>query len=314
MSTHKEYALIAILVMAAVLGVMPVFAMTSANTSNTDGVTSDQPVTTSSMDATTESQKTFGPGSQQILPISVSTDKNMYDRQSIVIVTGHVKNAITGKAITLMVSDPAGKIVEVNQLTLDNNGDFQDKINTSSPLWSSGGVYTISVQAGDQQGLLSTTTQFSLPGGGETSCTPQQIAATVGVETYCIDYSIDGGKVTGATLNPASKTLVVNMQADNDGEITLKIPRSVLDAKSGTNDSPFAVLIDGEEVQDFTDSPSADTRDVTITFSAGSEKIEIIGTQIVPEFGPIAALVLAIAIISIIAVSAKTGLRFIPKY
>jgi predicted secreted protein with PEFG-CTERM motif len=35
---------------------------------------------------------------------------------------------------------------------------------------------------------------------------------------------------------------------------------------------------------------------------------------VIPEFGPIAALVLAIAIISIIAVSAKTGLRFIPKY
>ena len=34
----------------------------------------------------------------------------------------------------------------------------------------------------------------------------------------------------------------------------------------------------------------------------------------IPEFGPIAALVLAIAIISIIAVSAKTGLRFMPKY
>ena len=36
--------------------------------------------------------------------------------------------------------------------------------------------------------------------------------------------------------------------------------------------------------------------------------------QVVPEFGPIAALVLAIAIVSIIAVSAKTGLRFMPKY
>jgi len=300
MSTHKEYALIAILAMAAVLGIMPAFAMTTADTS---------------MNTTTASQQTFGPGSQQILPITVSTDKDMYDRQSIVIVTGHVQNAITGQAVTMMVSDPSGKVVEVNQLTLDNNGDFQDKINTSSPLWSSGGVYTISVQAGDQQGLLSTTTQFSLPGGGETSCTPQQISATIGAELYCIDYSIsDGGKVTGATLDHASKTLVVNIQADNDGEITLKIPRSVLDAKSGTNDSPFAVLIDGEEVQDFVESPSADTRDVTITFSAGSEKIEIIGTQIVPEFGPIAALVLAIAIISIIAVSAKTGLRFIPKY
>jgi predicted secreted protein with PEFG-CTERM motif len=300
MSTHKEYALIAILAMAAVLGVMPAFAMTTADTS---------------MNVTTASQQTFGPGSQQILPISVSTDKNMYDRQSIVIVTGHVQNAITGQAVTMMVSDPAGKVVEVNQLTLDNNGDFQDKINTSSPLWSSGGVYTISVQAGDQQGLLSTTTQFSLPGGGETSCTPQQISATIGTEVYCIDYSIsDGGKVIGATLNSASKTLVVNIQADKDSEITLKIPRSVLDAKSGTNDSPFAVLIDGGEIQDFVDSPSADTRDVTITVPAGSEKIEIVGTQIVPEFGPIAALVLAIAIISIIAVSAKTGLRFMPKY
>jgi phosphate ABC transporter phosphate-binding protein len=34
----------------------------------------------------------------------------------------------------------------------------------------------------------------------------------------------------------------------------------------------------------------------------------------VPEFGQISAIVLAIAIISIIAVSAKTGLRFMPKY
>src|SRR6185312_12382013 len=40
-----------------------------------------------------------------------------------------------------------------------------------------------------------------------------------------------------------------------------------------------------------------------LTFSGGA----------VPEFGPIAALVLAIAIVSIIAVSAKTGLRFSPK-
>ncbi|MDE1770829.1 MAG: PEFG-CTERM sorting domain-containing protein [Thaumarchaeota archaeon] len=267
------------------------------------------------MNSTDSSQSTPGTGSQQILPIAVSTDKNVYDRQSIVIVTGHVQNSIAGQAVTMKVSDPTGKIVQVNQLTLDNNGDFQDKINTSSPLWSSGGTYTISVQAGAQQGLLSTTTQFTLPGGSsETSCTPQQIPATIGSELYCIDYSIDGGTVSGAMISQASKTLVVNIQADSDGQITLNIPRSVLDAKSGTNDAPLAVLIDGEQIQQFTDTPTADTRDVIVPFQAGSEKIEIIGTQIVPEFGPIAALVLAIAIISIIAVSAKTGLRFMPKY
>src|SRR3972149_3218331 len=41
---------------------------------------------------------------------------------------------------------------------------------------------------------------------------------------------------------------------------------------------------------------------------------EYMGTEIIPEFGPIAALVLAVAIISIIAVSAKTRLRLMPKY
>ena len=296
MSTHKEYALIAILATAAVIGIIPAFAQSAADTSS--------------------SQNSPGTGSQQILPIAVSTDKDVYDRQSIVIVTGHVQNSIAGQAVTMKVSDPTGKIVQVNQLTLDNNGDFQDKINTSSPLWSSGGTYTISVQAGAQQGLLSTTTQFTLPGGsgGQTGCEPQQLSATVGSELYCIDYSIDGGTVSAATLNTASKTLAIQMQADNDGQITLNIPRSVLDAKSGTTDSVFAVLIDGEQVQQFTDSSTNDTRNITIPFQAGSEKIEIIGTQIVPEFGPIAALVLAIAIVSIIAVSAKTGLRFMPKY
>jgi predicted secreted protein with PEFG-CTERM motif len=294
MSTHKEYALIAILATAAVVGVVPAFAISPADTTHS-------------------SQISPSTGSQQILPIAVSTDKNAYDRQSTIIVTGHVQNSIAGQAVTMKVSDPHGSVVEVNQLTLDNNGDFQTKINTSSPLWSSGGTYTIYVQAGSEQGL-SAETQFTLPGGGQTSCTPQQLSAIIGSELYCIDYTIDGGTASGATLSMASKTLSVSIQANNDGQITLNIPRSVLDAKKGTTDSSFAVLIDGEEAQQFTDSPTTDTRNVTIPFQAGSEKIEIIGTQIVPEFGPIAALVLAIAIISIIAVSAKTGLRFMPKY
>ena len=44
----------------------------------------------------------------------------------------------------------------------------------------------------------------------------------------------------------------------------------------------------------------------------GLAKVTFSGSA-VPEFGPIAALVLVIAIVSIIAVSAKTGLRFNPK-
>ena len=47
--------------------------------------------------------------------------------------------------------------------------------------------------------------------------------------------------------------------------------------------------------------------------SAFSTVIDQVSTQPVPEFGPIAALILVISIVSIIAVSAKTRLRFIAK-
>jgi len=46
----------------------------------------------------------------------------------------------------------------------------------------------------------------------------------------------------------------------------------------------------------------------------GSVDVEIIDGAVIPEFGTIAALILAVAIISIIAVSAKTRLSIMPKY
>src|SRR3990172_4563725 len=91
----------------------------------------------------------------------------------------------------------------------------------------------------------------------------------------------------------------------------LKIPRNVLDTKSSTD--PLFVLVDGEEV-DSEESVTATTRTVTIMFPNGAEEIEIIGTFAIPEFGAIAALILAVAIISIIAVSSKTRLNVLPKY
>ncbi len=307
MSTHKEYALIAILATAAIVGVGPAFgfcppdctpkANYTAGLMAGGNVTTVQPIIIS-----------------ETLPLSLSTDKTTYDRQSVIDVTGHVQNVISGLPVTLRISDSLGNIVQVNQLTVDNNGNFETKINTSSPLWTRGGIYTIYAQYGVQQGMRMAQIQFSIGGGGASSCQPNQLTATVNSEMYCIDYSINGGTATGATLSTSSKALTVNLQSTSDGQITLNIPRSVLDAKAGVKDDSFFVLVDGQEKDSFTDTPSASTRTLTIPFSAGTGQIEIIGTQVVPEFGPIAALVLAIAIISIIAVSAKTGLRFMPKY
>ena len=43
-------------------------------------------------------------------------------------------------------------------------------------------------------------------------------------------------------------------------------------------------------------------------------EVDIMDCKIVPEFGTIAAMILAVAIISIIAVSAKSRLSIVPRY
>ena len=54
-------------------------------------------------------------------------------------------------------------------------------------------------------------------------------------------------------------------------------------------------------------------RAINIPIKNGDSKIEIIGTHVVPEFGTIAMIVLAVAIVSIIAVSAKSRLSIMPR-
>jgi len=54
-------------------------------------------------------------------------------------------------------------------------------------------------------------------------------------------------------------------------------------------------------------------RTLHIEYDAGTEKIEIVGSHVVPEFGTIAMIILAVAIVSIIAITAKTKISLIPR-
>ncbi len=288
MSTHKEYALIAILATAAVMGVIPAFAANELACPDCVGREYDA----------------------QTIPISVWTDKAVYNQPSMIQVGGHVKDPNPNLDVTLKVVGPTGNIVKVDQIMVDDNGDFETTLNTASPLWTKSGVYTISVQFGTVG--RSNEVQVEIFTGGV--CRESELAAKAGIETYCIPYSVIGATVKGGTIDMDSKSLIVQIDSDSDGDLTLNIPRSVLDSKSGDNDSRFFVLVNDEEQDIYSESKTDDTRSVTIQFESGVDKIEIIGTQIVPEFGAIAALVLAVAIISIIAVSAKTRLRLMPKY
>ena len=89
--------------------------------------------------------------------------------------------------------------------------------------------------------------------------------------------------------------------------LTIALDKSII---KPFDDGTFFVFVNNEETQDFVQEGNK----LTIPCNVGDEKISIVGSWAIPEFGTIAVMILVVAIISIIIVSAKTKLSLVPKY
>jgi predicted secreted protein with PEFG-CTERM motif len=127
-------------------------------------------------------------------------------------------------------------------------------------------------------------------------------------ESYPVNYGVNGATVDDISIYPQHKSIVVTLRATADGNFTIKLPREVIDAKSGTNDEQFSVLVDKKNT-DFNETKTSTDRTIIVSFPMGTKQIEIIGTSVVPEFGGLSGVVLLIAILSIVAISAKSSLK-----
>jgi predicted secreted protein with PEFG-CTERM motif len=225
------------------------------------------------------------------LPLDVSSDSTTYDHESTITVTGTVANVIPGNVpITITVVSPLNSIVTIDQINVSNDGMFETTISTSGALWKYDGTYIIKVNYGS----LTDNVIVELIG----ECTSQLF-----LEGNCLPYEISGGMVTGATINTDDNSIIISLDAHDDGTLTITPSES-------TQEGIFMVLVDGEEWDDV----EINGNEVTVMFLAGAEEIEVIGTFVVPEFGTIAAMILVVAIISIIAISSKSRLSIIPRY
>jgi len=267
------------------------------------------------------------------LPMTVVTDQKSYNQGDTVIIKGTIRDIQNQTAIAVIVRDSLKNLISIAQPPLSSTGTFTVTLKANGPLWKQAGNYTIIAQYGKYQNA---TTTFQYSGGnGQIIANTPVISDIFQInsagQTYNVPYIIKGGTVKSMDIYADKLTLEITIAATSDGSITVDLPRTLMDAKVQANltadekmtgvqinpntqpDDKFIVMVNGAPVQ-FTETKDSATRNLSIPFHATDTKIDIIGTQIVPEFGAIAALVLAIAIISIIAVSAKTGLRFMPKY
>jgi predicted secreted protein with PEFG-CTERM motif len=245
------------------------------------------------------------------VPILMSTDRKLYIYGSDVMVKGIVANLKEGTPITVTVTNPQGNVIEVQQIDVKSDRTFSTVVKAHGILWNKDGFYTIRVQYGPQGVNDKTSIEIIGATGVPTSsaCTQSQILVTSATDGYCISYEISNATIRKATVSAESSAVTISLDTRADGSIMLIIPRNILDSKSAGGDSPFVVLADGQPVLSVDEtSTTGSSRTLFIEFPDNTRELEIIGTYAVPEFGALAAIVLAVAIVSIIAVSARTRL------
>jgi len=120
------------------------------------------------------------------------------------------------------------------------------------------------------------------------------------------DYiSASGATVTSITANADDDSVIIVIDAVDDGELNVILSDKVIKA---FDDGSYFVLVNNEEVEF-----SQTGNNLTIPYEAGNDTIEIVGSYAIPEFGTIAMIVLAVAIVSIIVITTKTRTALIPK-
>jgi len=249
--------------------------------------------------------------------ITLSTDNTAYQQGDIITVSGTIEKVLPNTPVILQIFFVKTQ-VDVAQIDVSKNGKFSTTFVADGPLWSQDGVGTIRLGYGNtisetsfeffkttHDNMFISNFEVNIPDSG----------------TFDIPFTMKGGIVESISLNQNNLGLDIILNTSSDGFIRLQIDRDNLDSlKNDGNDEEFIVLIfnskNADPIQtEFRELEVTDQfRTIEIPFENGDTDIQIIGTFVIPEFGTIAALVLLVAIVSIIAITTKSRLGMNFRY
>jgi len=110
---------------------------------------------------------------------------------------------------------------------------------------------------------------------------------------------LTSGEITGIIANTSENSIIFNLETDDSGILSMTTSDFLIRPFS---DGSFFVLVNGEQIENV----KFENKILSIPYTSEAETIEVYGSYVVPEFGTIAILIFAVAIISIIVVSKKT--------
>jgi len=214
--------------------------------------------------------------------------------------------------VTVVVSSGNG-IHIVDQLSVSGDS-FSTTINVSN---LDDGAYKIAANQGTSSKYSLNVSVDVSGGSSDSSASISNQIASAAEETAAVvtagGLSLTAGGIEGST------TIDVSGTTDRTGDITLKVTAPNGNVVSVSQISPSG----GSFMTTIETGGALWSQDGMYTISAHqgaasnyqtSADVEIIDGHVIPEFGVIAAMILAVAIVSIIVVTAKTRLSLVPRY
>ena len=243
--------------------------------------------------------------------LTVKVDKTSFGAGETIMVTGTVPAVIEGVPVAIQVFNPRNTMYTIGQPTPNMDGTYSFEFKVGGKLGING-IYQVKATYSGQS--VQTTFEFT---GGEVTGPP---AGTVRVQfednVFNVKASLSNGSIRSIEVDPDFTSIVISVRTtDQDGELKITLPRQLIDARINGDDDDFIVLVDGEEADFEETDTTATERTLTIPVPAGAEEVEIIGTQVIPEFGILAALALAAAVGAIVVISRKNQiLKVLPQH
>ena len=251
----------------------------------------------------------------QGISITATADKG----SDTITVTGKTVSGYTD--VAFIVTSPSGNnVVAVWQVTPDENGDFGTEF-IVGPTWKEDGFYSITAQQGSSSlytltvlvevnnGMTEKTseTQSTLETGSFVQNLPNT-ARDPGLEIYAeAEIGSNIITITGET-DRVSQDIVLTVTAPNGNIVSIDQVSPML------NGEFTSVITVGGPLWKQDGFYTVTARQYDDPKYTASTEVDIKDGLVVPEFGTIAAMILAVAIISIIAISAKSRLSIIPRY
>lgn len=234
-------------------------------------------------------------GSGDTIDVSGTTDRNDLD-------------------VTIVLKSGNG-IHDVAQSSV-SDGSYSATFNVSN---LSDGAYTIAANQGSSSKYnLSVSVDVS-DGTSTSSASVSNQAAAAEEEAGSVEVVAAGGLTLTASGIEGSTTIDVSGTTDRSDDITIKVIAPNGNVVAADQISPSG----GSFMTTIETGGALWNQDGMYTISAfqgaasnyqTSAEIEIIDGHVIPEFGVIAVMILAVAIVSIIVVTAKTRLSIVPRY